>query len=223
MGKIMEAIFCVAYLIVTFILGVSIIKKAKGDKEGKLFGIMSLILVSGDAFHLVPRIMAVIDRGGDYTKAMGIGTLITSITMTIFYLIMYCILEIRSNDKNKQLKICMIGLAAIRIILCLMPQNDWTGESPVSWGIYRNIPFVIMGIIMIILYYKRRNDKPYRFMWLAILLSFAFYIPVVLWADVNPMIGMFMLPKTCMYVWMVVMGYRDHRDGPNATVMCTLA
>lgn len=208
MGKIMEAIFCVAYLIVTFILGISIIKRAKGDKESKLFGIMSLVLVSGDAFHLVPRIMAAINQAEDYTKAMGIGTLITSITMTFFYLIMYCVLEIRSNKKNKQLMICMIGLAIIRIVLCLMPQNDWTGESPVSWGIYRNIPFFIMGIIMIILYYKRRSDKPYKFMWLAIMLSFAFYIPVVLWADVSPMIGMLMLPKTCMYVWMVVMGYK---------------
>lgn len=207
MGKIMEAIFCVAYLIVTFILGVKIIKIAKDNKESKLFGIMSLVLVSGDAFHLVPRVMSAINQSGDYTNAMGIGTLITSITMTIFYLIMYFIFELRNDKKNKPLMICMIGLAIVRVILCLMPQNDWTGESPVSWGIYRNIPFVIMGIIMIILYFKNRNDKPYRFMWLAITLSFAFYLPVVLWADVSPMIGMLMLPKTCMYVWMVVMGY----------------
>lgn len=208
MGKIMEAIFCVAYLIITFILGIKIIKNAKDNRESKLFGIMALVLVSGDAFHLVPRIMAAINQIGDYSKAMGIGTLITSITMTIFYLIMYRIYEIRSNKNNKQLMYCMIGLAVIRIILCLMPQNDWTGASPVSWGIYRNIPFVIMGVIMVILHYKRRSDKPYRFMWLAIMLSFAFYIPVVLWADVSPMIGMLMLPKTCMYVWMVVMGYK---------------
>ena len=209
MGKIMEAIFCVAYLICTSILGICILKKAKGDKESKLFGIMTLVLVSGDSFHLVPRIMAAIDKAGDYSKAMGIGTLITSVTMTIFYVILYFLYEMRSNKKNKPLMISMMVLAVVRIILCLMPQNDWTGESPVSWGVYRNIPFVIMGIIMIALYFQRRDDKPYRFMWLAITLSFAFYLPVVLWADVSPMIGMLMLPKTCMYVWMVVMGYRD--------------
>ena len=48
-------------------------------------------------------------------------------------------------------------------------------------------------------------------MYLAIILSFLFYIPVVLWADVHPMIGMFMLPKTCMYIWMVVMGYQESK------------
>ena len=207
MGKIMEAIFCVAYLIVTFILGISIIKKAKDDKESKLFGIMSLVLVSGDAFHLVPRVLAAINQSGDYSKAMGIGTLITSITMTIFYFIMYYIYELRTNKHNKLLMIFMGALSTIRIVLCLMPQNDWTGDSPLSWGIYRNIPFVIMGIIMVVLFYKKRTDSAYRFMWLAITLSFAFYLPVVLWADVHPMVGMLMLPKTCMYIWAVVMGY----------------
>ena len=44
-------------------------------------------------------------------------------------------------------------------------------------------------------------------MWLTIVLSFAFYIPVVLWADTIPMIRMLMIPKTCAYVWTVLIGY----------------
>ena len=212
MGKIMEAIFCVAYLIITFVFGIKIVKHSKKNKELTLFGIMTLVLVGGDSFHLVPRIMAAINQSGDYTKAMGIGTLITSVTMTIFYLIMYCIFEMHYNKKNKGLMIIMTVLSVVRIALCLMPQNDWTGASPVSWGIYRNIPFTIMGIIMVVLFFSERNDKAYKFMWLAILLSFAFYLPVVLWSDVNKMVGMLMMPKTCMYVWMVVMGNRQCKD-----------
>ena len=50
-----------------------------------------------------------------------------------------------------------------------------------------------------------KNDKPLKLMWLAVTLSFLFYIPVVLFAQTMPMIGMLMLPKTCMYVWMIVM------------------
>ena len=41
-------------------------------------------------------------------------------------------------------------------------------------------------------------------MWLTIVLSFGFYIPVVLWADAVPLIGMLMIPKTCAYVWTVL-------------------
>ena len=49
-------------------------------------------------------------------------------------------------------------------------------------------------------------------MWLAITLSFGFYIPVVLWADTIPAVGALMIPKTCAYVWIVVMGYREMKQ-----------
>lgn len=131
--------------------------------------------------------------------------------MTFFYLILYFVYEMRYDAKNKIMCLAVSFLAIVRIILCILPQNDWTGASPVIWGIYRNIPFTIMGLIMVILFFNKRDDKKYRWMWLAILLSFAFYIPVVLWSDLSPMIGMLMLPKTCMYMWIVVMGYKESK------------
>ena len=54
-----------------------------------------------------------------------------------------------------------------------------------------------------------QNGREYRFMWLTIVLSFGFYIPVVLWADQYPVIGFLMMPKTCAYVWTVLIGYRS--------------
>lgn len=209
MGKIMEAVFCIAYIIVTFILGGLILRKSNGNREYKLFGVMTLVLVFGDSFHLIPRIFAAIDQAGDYHVMLGLGKLITSITMTIFYLILFFIYSMRYKYRNTGLMVSMVVLAIARIVLCLMPQNDWTGEDPVTWGIIRNIPFTIMGIIMIILYFKERKDSAFKWMWLAITLSFAFYIPVVLWSDLSPMVGMLMLPKTCMYVWAICMGYKE--------------
>lgn len=98
------------------------------------------------------------------------------------------------------------------MILCIMPQNGWlSATAPLSWGIYRNIPFALLGLLMIVLFYqsaKQHNDRAFRWMWLTIVLSFGFYIPVVLWADVVPLIGMLMVPKTCAYVWTVCLGYR---------------
>ncbi len=208
MGKIMEAIFCVFYLVLIVILGFKIVSKSKDNRENMLFGIMSLILVFGDAFHLVPRIVQVVNPTHDYYVSLGLGKLVTSITMTIFYLLLYYIYSLRYKYSNKNMTTLMIVLTVCRIALCLFPQNDWIGEAPVIWGVYRNIPFTIMGIIMVVLFYKQRSDIAYKWMWLAICLSFLFYLPVVLWADVSPMIGMLMMPKTCMYIWMVVMGYK---------------
>ena len=207
MGKIMEAIFCIFYLIATSIVGILILKNSKGRRLFIIFGVMSLVLVSGDSFHLVPRILVAFNPKGDYHVSLGIGKLVTSITMTIFYLILYWFYEIKYEKKNWIIRIALLVLAISRIVLCLLPQNDWTGEAPVIWGIYRNIPFVIMGIIIVVLFFLERKDKQYRFMWLAITLSFAFYIPVVLWADKFTIIGMLMLPKTIMYMWAIWMGF----------------
>lgn len=74
----------------------------------------------------------------------------------------------------------------------------------------------MIGLLIIVLFYKsakETNDKNFKYMWLTIVLSFGFYIPVVLWADVNPLIGMLMIPKTCAYVWTVLIGYFDMKKG----------
>jgi len=218
MQAIMETLFDVVYLTTVVTLGVLMIKNANGNKQYTLFGIMAVVLGLGDSFHLVPRAIALCTTGlRNYTVALGIGKLITSITMTVFYILLYYIWRKRYNISGKQgATITVYLLAAMRIILCLFPQNAWTSANPsLSWGIYRNIPFALMGLLIIILFYnsaKANNDKSFRFMWLTIVLSFAFYIPVVLWADVYPLVGMLMIPKTCAYVWTVWIGYSDMRS-----------
>ena len=52
---------------------------------------------------------------------------------------------------------------------------------------------------------KLRASSTMSLMWLAGALSFAFYLPVALWAGKNRKLGMLMLPKTCMYIWMLLM------------------
>ena len=101
----------------------------------------------------------------------------------------------------------------------MMPQNDWlSAAAPLAWGVYRNIPFALLGAVIIVLFYRSAraaNDAAFRWMWLTIVLSFGFYIPVVLWADAVPLIGMLMIPKTCAYVWTVLIGYRAMRRECN--------
>jgi hypothetical protein len=215
----MESVFSAAYLILVITLGCLIIFRNKDNKQYRLFGIMTLILGCGDSFHLIPRVIALCTTGlENYTTALGTGKLITSVSMTVFYVILYHVWRIRYNITGKNaLSICVYVLAVTRIILCFLPQNRWLSvDSPVEWGIYRNIPFSILGVIIIVIYFimaRKNNDRVFRFLWLAVLLSFAFYIPVVLWADLNPIIGMLMLPKTCAYVWIVWMGFKGNGKG----------
>lgn len=212
-----ETLFDVVYLVLVITVGIKMIRQSKGDRQYRLFGIMAVTLGCGDAFHLVPRAYALCTTGlENYTAALGIGKFITSITMTVFYILLYYVWRTRYKiEGKKEITIAVYLMAALRIILCLFPQNAWTSaDAPLSWEIYRNIPFAILGLIVIVLFYrsaKEHKDRDFRWMWLTIVLSFGFYIPVVLWADTVPAVGMLMIPKTCAYVWTVMIGYQAMR------------
>jgi len=207
MQAIMESLFDVFYLVFAAGMGLSLLKHRRRSALAFLFGAMCLILGGGDAFHLVPRVMGYW-FDGDFTAAKGLGTAVTSVTMTVFYLMLeYARRERYAISKEQGVLRAMWLLAAVRIALCFFPQNQWTSaDAPLSWGIYRNIPFAAMGIITAFVWFvSAKKDKALRFLWLAVLLSFAFYFPVVLFADAMPIIGMLMLPKTIMYILMMVM------------------
>ena len=213
MQAIVETLFDICYLVTVLTVGIRMIRGAKGSRQFELFGWMAVVLGAGDSFHLVPRAIALCTTGLDsFAFQLGLGKWITSLTMTVFYVLLYYVWRERYEvEGQKSLTVAVYALAAIRVILCMMPQNQWlTDRSPLIWGICRNVPFALLGILVIVLFYrsaKERGDKAFGWMWLTIVLSFGFYIPVVLWAEAVPMIGMLMIPKTCAYVWTVMIGY----------------
>lgn len=218
MQAIVETVFDAAYLVTVLTLGVVMIRESRGNKEYLVFGCMAVVLGLGDAFHLIPRAVALCTTGlEDYTVALGMGKWITSITMTIFYILLYYVWRRRYRiEGRKGLTVAIYALSAARILLCMCPENRWlSADAPLSWGIYRNLPFLAMGVLVIVLFYKsakEHRDRDFRWMWFTIVLSFGFYLPVVLWADRVPMIGMLMIPKTCAYVWTVFIGYKAMRN-----------
>lgn len=221
MQAIIETLFDVCYLVSVITIGIRMVKSSKNNRQFKLFGWMAIVLGAGDSFHLIPRMIALCTTGlENFTVALGLGKWITSVTMTLFYVLLYYVWRERYEIKGQRnLTIAVYLFAAIRIALCMMPQNNWlSADAPLSWGIYRNIPFAVIGLITIVLFYtsaKQNNDTAFKWMWTTIVLSFGFYIPVVLWANTIPMIGMLMIPKTCAYVWTVVIGYNAMKKELN--------
>lgn len=213
MQAIFETLFDIVYLVTVIVLGILMIRSSKGQKQYLLFGTMAVTLGCGDAFHLVPRAVALSTTGlENYAAALGIGKLITSVTMTLFYVLLYYVWRSRYQvNARKKTTVAVWALALVRISLCLMPQNEWTNATPpLSWGIYRNIPFAVLGALIVVLFYKsarEKHDLLFRHLWLTVVLSFACYIPVVLFADKLPVVGMLMIPKTCAYVWTVLIGF----------------
>ena len=221
MQAIIETLFDLVYLVTVITVGIRMIRSSKRGSQFRLFGWMAVVLGAGDSFHLVPRALALCTTGlKNYVVPLGLGKWITSVTMTVFYVLLYYVWRKRYQIKGqKSVTLAVYLLSAARVVLCMMPQNRWLeAQSPLSWGIYRNIPFALLGLLIIVLFYrsaKEKNDTAFRWMWLTIVLSFGFYIPVVLWADTIPMIGMLMIPKTCAYVWTVLIGYAAMKKEQN--------
>lgn len=212
MQAVMETIFESSYLIFTIIAGIYILIKSNKRKEFILFGIATVLLVIGDAFHLIPRMIGLVNNDLEsYHVSLGIGKLITSITMTIFYVLFYFFIKIRNEIKiEKTLDIIYLSLALIRLVLLTFPQNEWTSTNPnYIFGIIRNIPFIIMGMIVInlcIMY--QREDKYFKYSYIFIALSFMFYLMTVLLSPMFKIFGLMMLPKTICYVILVIFGIR---------------
>lgn len=205
---IFELMFDLLYLLFACFLGIQMLLGANWVGQ-MLAGGVALLLVLGDSFHLLPRMLSIV-RGSEegLSKALGIGKLVTSITMTGFYLLLWHIGVLLFHPPAATVGTTIVYvLAVLRIVLCLFPQNRWLErETPIKWAIWRNIPFLLLGLATAILFGIYQGSVPeIGFMWLAVALSFLFYLPVVLGAQRYPILGMLMLPKTCMYVWMLLM------------------
>ena len=89
MPDVMEAIFDAAYLLFDLVAAILFFIFSKGNVLFILYGILTLTLCGGDAFHLVPRIIRAVHGSNDKIKRqLGIGLQVSSITMTVFYIML---------------------------------------------------------------------------------------------------------------------------------------
>lgn len=68
-----------------------------------------------------------------------------------------------------------------------------------KWSIIRNVPFIFVGVLSVI--YSFEAD--FIGIGIAIIISFACYLPVVFGAKKNPKLGMLMIPKTIAYMYII--------------------
>lgn len=132
MRAIFETLFDIVYLVTVITIGVRMIRGSKGNRQFQLFGWMAVVLGAGDSFHLVPRALALCTTGFDaYAVQLGLGKWITSITMTVFYVLLYFVWRERYQVKNHVATTAAIfALAAIRVALCMLPQNQCSPTRP---------------------------------------------------------------------------------------------
>ena len=211
--RIGESVFCIGYLLFDLIAGIIFLANSS-DRLFLLYGIMTLLLGFGDAFHLVPRVVKHLKGESERVRWwMNFGLAVTSVTMAVFYIILFYIWKIQNVGQGTQTISSLTavftgiiwGMALARIVICLFPQNDWFGDGNKKLSLCRNIIFSMIGAAEIILFLMMGGAYGIT-MAVCIFLSFLCYVPVTLFAKENPKVGMLMIPKTIMYIIMISLG-----------------
>lgn len=216
----MEISFNILYLVTIYALIILMLVRRKNVEKNHLkqanrILIAFILLALGDTGHVGFRVIAYA-LGGFESNALlvGLGALSTAITVGIFYMLILDLWRIQFNKSFNACYIILLIAGIVRLGLFFFPQNQWGSVvPPADWGLYRNVPLMIQGIgiatLLLIDSYKTKN-KIYRNIAIWIFVSYAFYLPVIFFVRIVPMIGMLMIPKTIAYVVIAIIGYKAY-------------
>jgi hypothetical protein len=227
-----EVSFNVSYLVVVWGLVIamlgrqSAVEPANRPVATRVLWAFALLAL-GDTGHVGFRVLAyALGELEAHPTLVGMGALATAITVTFFYVLMLDVWRLRFNKKLGGFEYLLLAAAAVRLVMMALPVNEWGRiEPPLPWGIYRNIPLMIQGLgVMFLILRDARAAQDRTFGWIGamILVSYAFYMPVILWSSQAPMLGMLMIPKTMAYVAIAVIAYRALYTRPNAQATKTV-
>jgi hypothetical protein len=228
----MEITFNVAYLIVVWGLVVTMKRRewtvAPEDlRVARLVRWAFTLLALGDTGHVGFRVLAyaqgnletTINIFGLELGLVGLGALSTAMTVTFFYVLMLEVWRTRFAKEYGWFEYLLLAAAAIRLLLMIPAANQWNSTVPPQpWSLYRNLPLTILGLgvaYLILRDARRAQDRAFTWIGLMILVSYALYIPVILFVQQVPVIGMLMIPKTMAYVAIGFIAYLNlYRTGP---------
>lgn len=222
----MEISFNILYLFVVWGLVIAMIRRRpavalEDNKAANLVLWAFALLALGDTGHVGFRVLAYasgnletqINVIGRQVGLVGLGALSTAITVTIFYLLMLELWRVRFNKRYGWYEYLLIGLVFLRFVLMVLPMNYWNSVVPPQpWSTYRNLPLIILGLSVAFLMLRDSlwaGDSAFQWIGGMILFSYAMYIPVILFVQTTPLIGMLMIPKTMAYVAIGFIAYNN--------------
>jgi hypothetical protein len=213
----MEITFNVVYLIVVWGLVIAMARRewavAPSDlRVARLIRWAFTLLALGDTGHVGFRVLAYAQGDLEATITLfsqelgqvGLGALSTAITVTIFYVLMLEVWRVRFDKRYGWFEVLLLAAAGARLLLMIPAANQWNSTVPPQpWSLYRNLPLTILGLgiaYLILRDARRVGDRAFTWIGAMIVVSYALYIPVILFVQQVPTIGMLMIPKTMAYV-----------------------
>jgi hypothetical protein len=212
-----EISFNVVYLVVAW--GMVVLMTVQRDRVApedrpvtRRFVWAFALLALGDTGHVGFRVLAYALGGLEATPVVlgvpislvGLGALATAVTVTFFYVLVLDAWRVRYHARYGWFEYILLAAAALRLAIMVFPANQWDSVVPPQpWSMIRNAPLTLLGLgtaWLILRDARRHHDRTFVWVGVMILVSYACYLPVVLFVQQNPLLGMLMIPKTLAYV-----------------------
>ena len=227
-----EVSFDIIYLVVIWGLVLAMYRhRSDVSPENRRVAILTMVvfglLALGDTGHVGFRVLAYAlgDTAAQFSLLgiplglLGLGTLASAITVTLFYVLMLAIWRARFDKEYGAFEYLLLAAALLRLLLLAVPANQWFSPVPPQpWSTIRNVPLLLQGLgVAYLLLRDAWANKDRTFLWIGILIlvSYACYLPVILFVQQVPLIGMLMIPKTIAYVVICVLAYDELFRAPT--------
>jgi hypothetical protein len=221
-----EVTFNIIYLLTIWALVIAMTRQLDEVQPSDLgvarrFVLAFTLLAVGDTGHVGFRVWAYtlgdletrISLFGLNLGLVGLGALSTAITVTLFYVVMLLIWAARYRKPIGTFGGLLMFSAFVRFVIMVFPQNNWNlTVPPQPWSLWRNLPLLFLGLGVAFLILRdafSAADQAFKWIGGLVIVSYAFYVPVIVYVQQIPVVGMLMIPKTLAYIAIAVIAYRS--------------
>jgi hypothetical protein len=213
-----EILFNITYLAVIWVLAAAMFRKLTPSRLGEKTRAARLafsafaLLALGDSGHVGFRVYAYLTGGleqqislfGLPVGLVGMGALATAVTVTLFYMLILELWRVSFRQPVGWAYFLLMAAGVVRLGLMIPPNNEWNAlVPPQPWSLIRNLPLILQGVgaaFLILRSALPARDRTFTWIGGMILVSYACYLPVILFVQQAPLVGMLMIPKTMAYV-----------------------
>ena len=213
--QIMFSIFYLIYIsLIVILMSINLNKVTRDEvKTAKYIRLAFFSLLIGDLGHVGARLITFFwEDTASELGLFGIGVLFETIGLIFLFIFYTNAWRLHFNKPINLIFKGLIGIGIVGLIILTFPQNQWNTEHvSYEWVIIRNMPWIFQGIILSILIIKdaRITDDPLMTrIGILISISFFFYTPVILFASIEPSLGMLMIPGTIIYMFWQYTSYK---------------
>ena len=201
-----EPVVILCYL--AMFIFVSLFVWRQQGKGAATLGAALFVLLAGEAFRLIPRIVTAITPKSPLPAGDGIGRIVSYFATAVFFLILEVYRQQRAGKADSvkgRMESAIIALFFCILAVSFVRFNDWIDvDGGYFWLLVRGVLLAAMGMVEAILWAQTAGDTPaLRRLPLAMGLVFVFWLPFTVLEPLMPEISTLMIFRTAALCWVV--------------------